>query len=245
MGNERSMSFLEHLSELRWRLLRILVAVAVGTGAGLVVAPRLLELLLLPYGSELKVIGPTEGIANFLRIGFVAGMVLALPYALVELWGFVAPALQPREKRYVFVLLPSAFVLFVAGAAFAWLVVIPTAIRFLSQFGSGVFRTEWTSQNYIPFVTSLLLWIGLCFELPLVMFFLAKLGVVDPPRLLRWWRYAVVVIFLASAIITPTVDAFNMSLVSLPMVALYLLGTLVAFLARPTKPKRSADPNAN
>lgn len=235
------MSFLGHLGELRKRLLRILLAVMLGTGIALVFTPQLLKLILLPYGSQLKVIGPTEGVANYLRIGVMSGVILAFPYILIELWGFFAPALKPREKRYVTTLLPSAFLLFLGGIAFAWFVLIPAAIHFLSGFNLGVFKTEWTSQNYIPFVTALLFWIGVCFELPLVMFFLAKIGVVSSRFLLKSWRYAVVLIFVVAAVVTPTVDPFNMSLVALPMIGLYFLGILLAFIARREKTKRTAE----
>lgn len=241
MSSETKMSFLEHFGELRRRLLRILLAVMAGTGIALVFTPRLLKLLVLPYGSQLKVIGPTEGIANYLRIAVTSGVILALPYILFELWGFIAPALQPREKRYVFVLLPSAFILYLAGVAFAWFLLIPAAIHFLSSFNLGVFQTEWTSQNYIPFVTALLFWIGVCFELPLVLYFLAKIGVVNSRFLLKSWRYAVVLIFIVAAVITPTVDPFNMTLVALPMIGLYFLGILLAFIARRENPKKTAE----
>jgi sec-independent protein translocase protein TatC len=235
MKDGRKMSFMEHLGELRWRLLRILLAVAAGAGISLVFAPRLLKVMIAPYGSSLKVIGPTEGIANYLRVGLMAGAMLVMPYILFELWGFIAPALRPKEKRYAFTLLPSAYILFLSGCAFAWFILIPAAVGFLSNFTLGVFQNEWTTQNYIPFVTSLVFWIGACFELPLVMFFLARLGFVSPRFLLKGWRYAVVVILAISAAITPTVDPFNMMLVSLPMVGLYFLGILLASIGGPKK----------
>jgi sec-independent protein translocase protein TatC len=239
MRVDGKMGFFEHLAELRWRLLRIILAVIAGMGVSLAFTPQLLKLILEPYGNRLKVIGPTEGIANYLRIGGMAGVTMVMPYILIELWGFISPALHPREKRYAFIVIPSALLLFLAGAAFAWFVMIPAAVRFLAGFDLGVFQTEWTSENYIPFVTSLLFWIGICFELPLAVFFLAKLGIVGPRLLLKGWRYAVVFICVVSAAITPTVDPFNMMLVALPMVGLYFLGVLLAFLARPGAHKRA------
>jgi sec-independent protein translocase protein TatC len=242
MSNEKNMSFLEHFGELRARLLRVFVAVIAGMGICLYFTPDILKLLLLPYGNVLKVIGPTEGISNYLRIGLVGGVALAMPYILFEIWGFIAPGLQPREKKYVRLLVPLATIMFLGGIAFAWLMLIPTAVRFLSTFTLGVFRIEWTSENYIPFVTSLLFWIGVCFELPLVLFFLAKIGIVSARLLLKGWRYAVVVICAAAALITPTVDPFNMMLVALPLVALYFFGVLLAFMAR--RGKGSAQPRS-
>ena len=186
-------------------------------------------------------ISPTEGIGNYLRIGVVGGVILAMPYILAELWGFIAPALRPQEKRYVYFLIPSALFMFLAGVAFAWFLLIPTAIRFLSTFTLGVFRTEWTSENYVPFVTALLFWIGVCFELPIVAFFLAKLRIVSARILLKAWRYAVVLICFVAAVITPTVDPFNMMLVALPLIGLYFIGILLAFIARREKPKTTTD----
>ena len=239
MSSERNMGFLEHLGELRARLLRVMLAIIGGAGIGIFFTPRILKLMLLPYGNQLKVIGPTEGIANYLRIGVVSGVILVLPYILLEIWGFISPALRPREKKYVYFLVPSAILMFLAGVAFAWFLLIPAAIRFLSGFTLGIFKTEWTSQSYVPFVTALLFWIGVCFELPLVAFFLAKLRIVTARFLLHSWRYAVVIICIVAAIITPTVDPFNMMLVAVPLVGLYFLGVLLAFIAR-----RDRQPNS-
>ncbi len=225
------MSFLEHWGELRWALLRAFAAMAAGAGIAAVFAPRLLELIMSPYGGPLITIEPAEGIAGYLRICVTAGTVIAMPYILFEAWRFVSPALKPVERRLVFIFLPAAVVLFLAGAAFAWFVLIPAAVRFLSGFTLGVFRNEWTARSYIRFVTGLVFWVGACFELPLLMFFAARTGLVRPRTLLRGWRYAVVLILVLAAVITPTVDPFNMMLVSLPMIGLYFFGVLLAAAA--------------
>jgi sec-independent protein translocase protein TatC len=232
------MTFVDHIGELRKRLMRIALALAVAGGIGLYFAPRILALMLFPYGSQLRVIDPTEGISTYLGIGLTAGAVLALPYILLETWGFIAPALMPRERRFAYVIIPSAFLLFLTGAAFAWFLLIPAAIRFLANFRSELFQTEWTSQNYIPFVTALLFWIGVCFDLPLVVFFLAKLRIVTARLLLKGWRYAVVLIFIVAAVITPTVDPFNMMLVALPLVGLFFFSILLAVFAQIDKAKK-------
>jgi sec-independent protein translocase protein TatC len=123
-------------------------------------------------------------------------------------------------------------VLFLAGSAFAWFVMIPVAVRFLSGFLPGVFKAQWTVERYYPFVLSLLFWVGICFELPLVAFVLAKLRIVTAGLLLKGWRIAIVLITVVSAIITPTVDAFNMMLVALPLMVLYFLSILLAAMAQ-------------
>ena len=235
MSMPGNMPFLDHLAALRKRIIRIVIAVMLAMGVCLLFTPQILKILLQPYGSQLKVIGPTEGISNYLRIALTAGAVLALPYVLLQLWMFIAPALLPREKGFVYILLPCAIALFLVGASFAWFVMIPSAIRFLANFSLDIFKTEWTSQNYIPFVTALLFWIGVCFEMPLVMFFLAKLRIVNARLLLRGWRYAVVLICVVAAVITPTVDPFNMMLVAAPLIGLYFLSIVLAVFAQKQK----------
>jgi sec-independent protein translocase protein TatC len=228
----KEMPFLEHLTELRGRIIRILVALVLASAAGFFFAPAMLKLLQAPYGGPLIVIAPTESFSIYMRVALIAGAIVSLPYSIWEIWGFMAPALHPRERRYAFAVIPFALILFLSGAAFAWFVMIPVAIGFLSGFLPELFKTEWTSQRYYPFILSLLFWVGACFELPLVVFVLAKLRFVSARLLLRGWRIAMVGILVAAAVITPTTDAFNMMLVVLPLVVLYLLSVLLAALAQ-------------
>jgi sec-independent protein translocase protein TatC len=232
MPEDEGLSFLQHLGELRHRLIRVVLVVVLTSAAGFVLTPRILALLLAPYGGELRVLGPTEGVSTYLRIALTFGVAAALPYILFEAWGFIAPGLLPRERRYAFTIIPTALVLFLTGGAFAWFVLIPTAIRFLAGFLPGVFQVQWTSERYIPFVTSLLFWVGICFELPLAAWFLARLHVVNARMLLRVWRYAMVAIAVLAAVITPTVDPFNMGLVAVPLGLLYFISVAVAALAQ-------------
>lgn len=226
-----AMSFLEHLQELRQRLLRILIALIGLTSLSLVFTEPLLKLLIQPYGQTLQAIGPTESISIYLRVALMAGAALGMPYILWELWGFIAPGLYPNERWYVYWVLPAAFISFLGGMVFAWFVMLPTAIGFLSNFAPDIFQVEWTAERYIPFVTSLLFWISVSFETPLIIFFLAKLRIVNARMLWRAWRYAIVAIAILAAVITPTVDPFNMGLVMLPLIALYFVSILLAALA--------------
>ena len=232
MAVNGDMGFFDHLGELRIRLIRILAVLIAASAGCFAFTDRLLRILLAPYGSPLMVLGPTEGISAYLRIALTAGASVTLPYALWELWGFVRPGLHQSERRYVRVILPCSLALFLAGAAFAWFLLIPAAVRFLSSFAPAVFRVQWTSERYVPFVTSLLFWIGICFQLPLAAFFLAKLRIVSARLLLKAWRYAMVAVAVAAALITPTVDPFNMMLVAVPLAGLYFVSVLVAALAR-------------
>jgi sec-independent protein translocase protein TatC len=191
----------------------------------------ILQVLIRPYGHPLKVIGPTESVSIYLRVAIATGAALAMPYILWELWGFIAPGLLPHERRYAYVVIPAAFALFLTGVAFAWFLMAPAAINFLSGFSPGLFETDWTSNLYIPFITSLLFWIGVSFQMPLIVFFLAKLRLVNASMLLRSWRYAIVIIAVIAAVITPTVDPFNMGLVMAPLIGLYFVSVALAALA--------------
>jgi sec-independent protein translocase protein TatC len=231
MATSGNPNFMDHLVELRNRLLRTALVFLALFALALYLTPELLKLLIAPYGAQLKVIGPTESVTAWLQVALSSAAALALPYALVELWAFVTPGLLPKERAFVGWMIPAGLGLFVLGAAFAWYFMIPAAIQFLVGLSPEIFKTEWTSQNYIPFVTSLLFWIGLCFELPLLVFVLARLGIVTARLLLRVWRFAVVGIVALSAVITPTVDPFNLALVSVPLIALYFVSILLALIA--------------
>ncbi len=225
------MSLLEHLEELRDRLIKSAIAVLVCTFIAAAVTNQILTLLITPYGEKLQILGPTEGIAIFFRVALTGGLVLAMPFLVYQFLMFVLPGLEETEKRYIRWGVPAATLLFLIGVAFAWFILIPTAINFLSTFQDDVFRTEWQSQKYIPFVTSIVFWIGVSFETPLILFILTKIGIVTPQFLIKQWRFAVIIIAIVAAMITPTVDPFNMALVMLPLFALYGLSILLSYLA--------------
>lgn len=225
------MTLLEHLEELRDRLVRVAIVVFVTTLISAAGTPYILDLLIAPYGQRLQLLGPTEGISVFFRVALTAGLVVAMPYLIYEFLMFVMPGLEEKEKRYVMWGVPFATLLFLIGVAFAWYLLIPTAIGFLSTWQAERFVTEWQSKQYIPFVTSLVFWIGVSFETPLIIFIMAKVGLVTPQFLIRQWRFAVLIISIMAAMITPTVDPFNMALVMLPLFALYGFSILLSYLA--------------
>lgn len=229
-GSSRQMTLLNHLGELRSCMVRSALAIAIGSGVSLVYAERIILTLVEPYGGYLQVLEPTEGISVFLRVGLTCGVALASPVVIQQVMSFVVPGLNRQERRGLWMLIPGAMVLFVVGAAFAWFLMIPAAIEFLAHFMPAVFRVEWSSRGYVPFVLSLTLWIGLSFEIPLVLMFLARIGIVTPASLLGAWRVAVVVIAILAAAITPTVDPFNMLLVMAPLLGLYGLSIVLAII---------------
>lgn len=230
---ELRMGFFEHLDELRGRLVRSFLALIVGTAIGLAVATEVLAYLVTPYAERLSVLGPTGGVVAYFRVSLLVGGIIAIPMITYQVMMFILPGLHRNEKRIVYASLPAITALFVVGVAFSWFVLIPPAISFLQGFETDLFRPEWTADNYLSFVTSLLFWMGVAFETPLVFFVLSLLGLVRARMLVRNWRIAVVGAAVAAALITPTVDPVNMGLVMGPLLVLYLLSiVLVAFGSR-------------
>lgn len=237
-ADENEQPILEHFVELRNRLLRSILALMLGVLVSAIFTGRLLKYLIKPYGTQLQVLGPTESVVIYFRVALLAGAILAIPYITWQLFMFIAPGLQRKEKRWIYLALPATTFLFLVGVAFAWFVMVPNALKFLRGFESGVFRAEWTADLYISFLTSLLFWIGVAFELPMVVFVLARLGILSPGVLARQWRIAVVLISIIAALITPTVDPFNMLLVMAPLLVLYAVSIGLAVIAFPRRLRR-------
>jgi sec-independent protein translocase protein TatC len=232
MAEERSLTIIQHLEELRGRLIKSAIALTVTTLFSFVFAKRFLELLIAPMGGTLPVSSsPTTGIVVFTKVALISGVALAMPVLVYQLISFIAPGLTSHEKRYLYFVLPGATLSFVVGVAFAYFVMVPTAIPFLKGFLGDIIEPNWFVDKYISFITSLLFWVGLSFETPLFIFFLAKLGIVTPAVLSRSRKYAVLVISVLAAVITPTPDPFNMMLVMVPLILLYEIGILLARLA--------------
>ena len=219
MAENRQSTIIQHLEELRDRLIKSAIAVAVTTLLSFVFARQFLQLLIVPMGETPPVSSsPTTNIVVFTKVALISGVALAMPVLVYQLIGFLAPGLTGREKRYLYLILPGATLSFVAGIAFAYFVMLPTAIPFLKGFLGDIVQPNWFVDKYVSFITSLLLGVGLSFETPLLIFFLAKLGIVTPAVLSRNRKYAVLVIAVLSAVITPTPDPFNMILVMVPLI---------------------------
>lgn len=232
MAEERQLTIIEHLEELRDRLIKSVIALTVTTLLSFVFAKKFLEILITPMGqTPLVSLSPTTNIVVFTKVALISGVALAMPVLVYQLISFIAPGLKRQEKRYLYLILPGATLSFVAGVAFAYFVMVPTTIFFLKGFLSDVSQPYWSIDRYISFTTSYLFWLGLSFETPLLIFFLAKLGIVTPEVLSRYRKYAILVIAVISAVITPTPDPFNMILVMGPLILLYEIGILLAKLA--------------
>jgi sec-independent protein translocase protein TatC len=195
-------------------------------------ARRILDLLAVPVGgiNELKAIDVTEPISVFMRISLLSGFAIALPYIAFEMWLFIAPGLKKDSRLFSLSALPIAVLFFLGGMLFAYKIMLPAAIPFLVSF-MGI-PTELRPSNYVRFVTGIMFWIGLAFEFPLVIFVLARIGLIQAKLLIEHWRLAIVIIAILAAAITPTIDPVNMALVMGPLIVLYFLSIALAYLAQ-------------
>lgn len=226
------MSILEHLAELRNRLLKATIALAIGVVIGTLFTRPALRFLVAPLGDQTPIaIAPTESVGVYFKVSIVIGLVVAMPVIAYQLFRFVAPGLESHERRYVLIGAPVAAISFGAGVTFAALVLIPAAMPFLRGFLPGIVEQRYSINRYVSFVSTILLWAGLVFETPLVMFFLAKLGAVTPQGFGKARRVVVIAAAAGAAVITPTTDPVNMLLIMGPFLILYELGILLARLA--------------
>ena len=245
---DKELSLGGHLIELRRRLIISVVALVVTTVIAFAFHRVIFDLLMGPaQGFEsvrdqtLVYTQMTEMIGIIMKISLMGGLVLAAPIILYQIVMFVAPGLTPREKRYLLALLPGAMISFAAGATFGYLILLPPALRFLLTFGSDIATPMIRVGNYINLVVTLLFWLGVSFQTPLIMFFLSKIRVITPRALAKQRRFAVVVAFILGALITPTFDPVNQSLVAVPIILLYEIGIWLSRLARLGEKKASME----
>lgn len=235
-GEGARMGIFDHLDELRRRLFRAVLALVLGTVAGVLVATPVLEYLQKPYGQEFIVLGPTSGVTAYFRVALMIGGILAIPVITYQALMFILPALTGKEKRILWLSLPAITGLFLVGIAFAWFILIPPALGFLEGFQPTLFKPEWTADLYLSFVTALVFWMGVAFQTPLIFFVLALLGMIHTGLLIKNWRIAVVGASIAAALITPTIDPVNMFLVMGPLMALYALSIVLVSVAGRIRP---------
>lgn len=229
------MALVEHLRELRDRLIKVVLAVILTTSLSFLFINQLMQLFLnlLPKASNIhvQVFEPAEAFTSYFKVALTFGLVLAMPLIVYQIFRFLAPGLTGKERRWLLLSLPMITVFFLAGVVFCYTLVLPSALNFLLNFGSPDIQQNQRLSSFIGFVTNFMLAVGITFELPPVMFLLAKLGVVSAKRMGGARRFVVVIAFIAAAIITPTPDPVNQTIVALPIYLLYELGVLFARLA--------------
>lgn len=237
----KNLTVLGHFTELRKRLLVMVAALAIAVFGSFAFSQKIAEFLAAPICglAAMSSIEVTENVAAFMKISLLSGVVLALPVILYEVLAFVLPGLKPSERKWIWWVIPVATIFFAGGVAFAYFVMLPAALPFLLDF-MGI-TTSPRPANYFSFVLNLMFWVGVCFEMPLLVFVLARLGIVNAKMLLKQWRIAIVGSAMLAALITPTPDPVNMGLMMIPLFSLYLISILFAVFARRKPAKEEAE----
>jgi sec-independent protein translocase protein TatC len=241
---DKELSLVQHLGELRDRLVVTAIALVATTAIAFYFGTQLIRILIIPIDctfipaftcheppTTLISLSPTENFATYFRVALFAGMALAMPVILYEIYAYVDPALLPKERRFIRFMGLPVIGLFIAGMLFCYFVLLPNAIKFLINFGDEVIKNQLRAADYISFVTIFILGMGLIFEVPVAIFALVKIHVITRQWLAKQRRYAVLVAFVIAAVITPTPDPFNQTLVAIPMYLLFELGLFVARFA--------------
>jgi sec-independent protein translocase protein TatC len=244
------MPLLEHLRELRTRLVISLIATAVGIAACFSYTDVIWEFLVAPMNEVLEtsgrgnmvIIEPLEGFLTYLKVALVAGLGLASPVISYQIWRFVAPALYPKEKRLVIPLMLASTTLFLLGAAFCYAVIFKFAFPFFIEITAADVQASLSIAAYLGLATRLLVAFGVCFQLPVIVFFLARIGLIDARDMITFFRYGVVGIFVLSALLTPP-DVLSQMLMAAPMLLLYVIGIGVAWVSstKERDPEDEAD----
>src|SRR5271165_3166617 len=247
-----TMGFLDHLEELRQRLVYSIIAVAVGFFACWWKVERIYEIMQRPIIDVLKANGMSEKLVYlnpvdpfnlYLKIAALAGLFLTSPFVLYQVWMFISPGLYRNEKRYVTPFMASTIALFSAGGYFGYKIVYPRALEFLIGFGSQ-FTPMITISEYTSLFLSIILGMGLIFEMPILIFFLALMGIITAGFMWKNFRYAILIIFIIAAIVTPSPDVMSMCIFAAPMVGLYVISIGIAWLVHPKQRRARMDKKA-
>ena len=239
--NLPAMGFLEHLEELRRRIIYSLIAMAVGFFACWGYAEKIYEIMQRPImvalqrngmSEKLVYLNPTEPFNMYLKVAFLAGLFVTSPFILYQVWAFISPGLYRNEKRYVVPFMVSTVSLFVAGGYFGYKLVYPQALEFLIGYGKQ-FQPMITIGEYTDLFLTIIIGMGVIFEMPILVFFLSLMGIVTAGWMWRNLRYSILVIFIIAAILTPTTDILNMCIFAAPMIGLYLFSIAIAWLVHP------------
>ncbi len=238
-GRFSNMPFLEHLEELRKRLVRCFIALIATASASFYFAKYIVKFIMAPLGeTKLYATEVTASFTAYFKISLIAGIILALPYIFWQLWTFISPGLYKKEKLLILPIVISSTLLFLLGGAFCYYVMLPLTLDFLIHFSDGLIEPMITVNSYVGFVGMLVLGFGAGFQLPIVAYVLGKLGIVSARGLNRGRRYAVVILLFVSAFLTPTPDMFTMFLMFVPLYTLYELSILLVWL---TGKKKNAE----
>jgi sec-independent protein translocase protein TatC len=241
---DKELSLVQHLGEFRNRLMVASIAVVITTAISFLFAQEIIKLLILPAGPgpdgelrKLASFGPTENFTTYMRVALFSGIALAMPVILYEIYAYIDPALHPNERRFALTAGPFILLLFIGGMAFCYFLVLPNALEFLLGFAPEVFENQLRASEYIGFVTTFILGLGIIFEMPVLIYALIRVGAVQRSWLAKQRRYFFLLSFVVAAIATPTPDPFNQAIVAIPI---YLLFEVGLFLGRFGGARRAA-----
>ncbi len=237
------LTIVDHLKELRYRVMMASIGVVIGLVISAFFAADFILWLEEPAkeqhpGLELQFIEPFENFVTFFRVALLGGLILGMPMIVYHGLRFVTPALHPTERKWLYGTVVGATVLFLCGVAFAYYIALPPALDFLLNFNNELAEPNLRIGSYVDFVTRLLFWTGVSFETPMIIMFLARVGLVRSAQLVRWWRLSIVAAFIVAAIVTPSIDPITQSLVAGPIIVLYVFGILLAVIVQPKRPPK-------
>lgn len=236
---EGSMSFLEHLEEFRWRIIYSLIGIVLGTIIAWIFIDYLVDYVLLvpakSSGSELQNLKPFGQLFMYMQIAIIVGCILSIPNIFYQFWKFISPALRKKERKYISLIVIFSSLCFLLGIAFAYLVMLPLALKFASKFGSTSIKNFFAIDEYMSIILSVMLTAGFVFELPMVSLFLTKLGILTPSFMKKYRKHAIVIILVASAILTPGTDPVSQVILAVPLLLLYEISILISKIARKKK----------
>jgi len=245
MAMDREQTILEHLTELRERLIKCFIALMVGTIVAMFFVEPSLRLLTRPLGDTIpQTLAPTESLSVYFRIAFIEGVALAMPVLVYQIVAYLLPGLLPEERQYLYLLIPGVTISFILGAVFCVMIMLPAAINFMQGFLETVVENRWSLDYYISFITRVMFAMGIVFQTPLILLFLSKLGLVNAKQLGGFRKYAVLLTSVVAAVITPTPDPLNMMLVMVPLYLLYEVGILLVWVTGSKKKTQSEAESA-
>lgn len=233
------MGFLEHLEELRWRLIKAVIGVVLGgIVAGIFIDYIMNDFLLAPAKNttpplELINLKPYGQLVLYMEVIIVCGIIISIPNIFYQLWKFIEPGLMPSERKYISSIVVFSSLCFLGGISFAYFVMLPTALKFFAQFGTQAITNNIAVDEYFGFVISVMLAAGIVFELPMVSFFLSKLGILTPKFMRRYRKHAIVIILLLAGILTPSPDVTSQLLLGIPLLILYEVSIIISKFSQP------------
>lgn len=235
-GIGAEMSFLDHLEELRWRLIYSFIGVIAGTIIAWLFIDYLIEYVLLKpaldHKIELQNLRPFGQLFLYVQVSIMVGIILSIPNLFYQLWKFISPALRKNERKYIIRIVIFSSICFLAGIAFAYFVMMPMAFGFAAKFGTEAIKNEFAIDEYMSIILSIMIAAGLVFELPMLSFFLSKLGILTPGFMKKYRKHAIVILLISAAFLTPGGDPVSQLVLTVPLVLLYEISIFISKLSQ-------------